>query len=409
MEETSRTMIAEEKDPKKRMMEGDGVIRRQDNKKEVTATTMTTTVAACCQMCRSKVALYKCPRCFVKTCSLECVKSHKLDRQCDGKRDRTAFCRVSQFTDQTLKSDYHFLEDVLAALPSSGKRQHNVPGIQPPPSNPHSSGNNNHAAPTPVLLQAPRKTIATFSPESEKCTQSISTMTAVGGDDKQQQSMLIERSGDNNCANDVESLQLQPALKRPKYDTPNGEEEDAWFLALPGHLKKLVAQARRRGTNLLLMPTGMERRKSNTTSHNHKADRLSWKVDFLFSNNSVGEDSINAGEKTESFVLDRVPEESTWLAVLSDALTTQRKRVGKSSVLTEWLSRLQNTSNQDSSLEWCLLMKKIPSTQLRYIQLDKSKSVRESLNDLTVIEYPTILVVPKTQLQNYPLLIQQVD
>jgi hypothetical protein len=220
--------------------------------------------------------------------------------------------------------------------------------------------------------------------------------------------MLIERCGDNNCADGVE-LQLEPALKRPKHDTRDGEEEDAWFLALPGHLKKLVAQARRRGTNLLLMPTGMERRKSNTTSHNHKADRLSWKVDFLFSNNSVVEDSLHTDKKTESFVLDRVPEESTWWTVLSDALTTQRKRVGKSSVLTEWLSRLQNKSDHDPSLEWCLLMKKIPSTQLRYIQLDKSKSVRESLKDLTVIEYPTILVVPKTQLQNYPLLIQQVE
>jgi len=38
--------------------------------------------AACCAVCRAEAAKYKCPRCFVQTCSLACVKRHKEDSQC---------------------------------------------------------------------------------------------------------------------------------------------------------------------------------------------------------------------------------------------------------------------------------------------------------------------------------------
>ena len=66
-----------------------------------------------CMVCNAKPFVYKCPRCSYLTCSLECCKKHKLERDCNGKRDKTAFVSVREYKDKALLSDYHFLEDTL--------------------------------------------------------------------------------------------------------------------------------------------------------------------------------------------------------------------------------------------------------------------------------------------------------
>ncbi|XP_075688239.1 box C/D snoRNA protein 1 [Rhinoderma darwinii] len=64
-----------------------------------------------CETCGSEEAKYKCPRCLKYSCSLPCVKKHKVDVACTGVRDKTAFVPLSTFSDLHLLSDYRFLED----------------------------------------------------------------------------------------------------------------------------------------------------------------------------------------------------------------------------------------------------------------------------------------------------------
>ncbi|XP_056388479.1 box C/D snoRNA protein 1 [Hyla sarda] len=64
-----------------------------------------------CETCGSEEAKYKCPRCLKYSCSLPCVKKHKVDVTCSGVRDKTAFVPLSSFSDIHLLSDYRFLED----------------------------------------------------------------------------------------------------------------------------------------------------------------------------------------------------------------------------------------------------------------------------------------------------------
>lgn len=66
-----------------------------------------------CAVCKSSASLYKCPACSITTCSCECVKKHKIQSGCNGKRNRAEFVSKSGFTDKHLRSDYHFLEDTL--------------------------------------------------------------------------------------------------------------------------------------------------------------------------------------------------------------------------------------------------------------------------------------------------------
>ena len=68
-----------------------------------------------CSVCKLEIAVYSCPRCKTRTCSLECCLSHKREQNCNGKRDRTAYISKEEFSSnsQHLMSDYNFLEDAL--------------------------------------------------------------------------------------------------------------------------------------------------------------------------------------------------------------------------------------------------------------------------------------------------------
>ena len=66
-----------------------------------------------CEVCCADEGRYKCPRCSMFTCSLSCCKQHKKTNNCSGKRDKTAFVDMQTYSERDLRSDYHFLEDVL--------------------------------------------------------------------------------------------------------------------------------------------------------------------------------------------------------------------------------------------------------------------------------------------------------
>ena len=66
-----------------------------------------------CDVCRTEEAKYTCPRCFTKSCSLKCCKAHKVEKKCDGKRHQTGFVDIKDFDETVLKSDYHFLHNIV--------------------------------------------------------------------------------------------------------------------------------------------------------------------------------------------------------------------------------------------------------------------------------------------------------
>ncbi|XP_062047631.1 box C/D snoRNA protein 1 isoform X1 [Lepus europaeus] len=65
-----------------------------------------------CETCGTEEAKYRCPRCMRYSCSLPCVKKHKVELTCNGVRNKTAYVSIQQFTEMNLLSDYRFLEDV---------------------------------------------------------------------------------------------------------------------------------------------------------------------------------------------------------------------------------------------------------------------------------------------------------
>ncbi|PNX74896.1 box C/D snoRNA protein 1-like [Trifolium pratense] len=57
-----------------------------------------------CGECKSNPSKYKCPGCSIQSCSLPCVKAHKLRTGCTGKRNQTQFVHISKFNDSILLS-----------------------------------------------------------------------------------------------------------------------------------------------------------------------------------------------------------------------------------------------------------------------------------------------------------------
>ena len=66
-----------------------------------------------------KESKYCCPRCKKRTCSLECVKAHKVENDCSGVADKASFVKLSDFDNIQMISDYKFLENIKESMESS--------------------------------------------------------------------------------------------------------------------------------------------------------------------------------------------------------------------------------------------------------------------------------------------------
>ena len=64
-----------------------------------------------CWAC-DNTAKYKCPKCEVRSCSLQCVQRHKTEAECDGIRDKVKYLPINKFTDLDVVSDFRLLEEV---------------------------------------------------------------------------------------------------------------------------------------------------------------------------------------------------------------------------------------------------------------------------------------------------------
>ncbi len=65
-----------------------------------------------CVFCPDCIAIYTCPRCATRTCSLPCSVAHKTRTGCSGTREKAKFIPMNRYTHGTMMDDYVFLEDM---------------------------------------------------------------------------------------------------------------------------------------------------------------------------------------------------------------------------------------------------------------------------------------------------------
>jgi len=80
-----------------------------------------------CQICKINKYKYTCPKCFIKTCSVNCVKNHKKRFKCNGIRDK--FKKISKNTDYNEKvffRDMKYLSNTINEINTSNKIIYNL-------------------------------------------------------------------------------------------------------------------------------------------------------------------------------------------------------------------------------------------------------------------------------------------
>ncbi len=350
-----------------------------------------------CQICKVEKSVYRCPACFIRTCSLVCCNAHKEEHKCNGKRDRTAFVPLGKFTDSTVASDFHFLEDVLAGS-DRGKRLIQELGISKQRGNSKrkriEDDNNNMSQEMPLHPLSKLK-LATDKISADACLDMAHELHNDKVSDRDQRD------------NDINSLvQVCSAKKK------TSSKIDPVLSQYPKHKQRLVLKAKERNITLLLMPPGMQRHIMNkTTQYDAKNDMIQWKVEVIFhiisKTAAIKEFSIAERTKT-TLIIDRIPENESVHDHLAKAF--EKGLSHSSPAETRFiLSHFRQNANYEIKNEVLALMKKIPSksSQPSYYKLDLKNSLGEMLNSMSIIEFPTVEIVSKEDARYFPLMIEE--
>ena len=221
-----------------------------------------------CEECKLNEAIYQCPRCNIRTCSLECVRKHKTKTDCNGKRNREAFLPLCRMSDSSLRSDYFFLEEVLDRMPRDAKRA---------------------------------------------------------------------------------KTQHQTSRKS----------------------RRLLQQCEKRGINLKIMPTMMERHKKNSSWYCVKRDTVMWKVEVI----------IHPSRKSFFFQLSEDE---------AEIITHLQKHAQKTEI------------SIDDSMRIFVKQLPAPTNEQRYAEIEAIDNLRSFLSGMTIIEHPTIYCVNKDCVSEFP-------
>ena len=161
---------------------------------------------------------------------------------------------------------------------------------------------------------------------------------------------------------------LNQTVKRQK---PNHEKKSH----LSKNKKKLKEQARERGIEFKMMPPIMERHKSNSSWYSIQKDTITWKVEV-----------IRIPDRTSVSV--HIDEHRT------DILDVIRKAFSDDD--DSGVSLLDSNHHK--------LFVKAPSSAKtpQYAEIPSFSPLNQALRGLTVIEYPTIYMVPPEKLDEFP-------
>lgn len=136
--------------------------------------------------------------------------------------------------------------------------------------------------------------------------------------------------------------------------------------------RRLLQQAEKRGTSLQLMPSMMVRHKTNTSWYCAPKDTITWKVEVV----------VHPSKATTSFNLSE--HEEDLMGKVSSHCTKEKITI---------------PTGENS-----LFLMKLPRTEAgpRYAELDPMASLKTALRGMSLIEHPTIHLVPNDIREKFP-------
>lgn len=371
-----------------------------------------------CTICMDKIAIYRCPGCFERTCSLSCCKVHKEKSGCSGKRNRVGYVPLYQFNDSTLSSDYHFLEDVLAKS-ERGKRLIKEMGASMnscPKSNKRFKMDSNK-----TNNKTPQKDVSNSIP--------IQPLLSLKVDDVEGMDKSYQSTQDKDVVDETDSDMFQGTLAtKPvmltevssKNSIPavkSTMEENNLLSTYPPYKQNFVRQAHERGIRVLLMPPGMQRHIMNkSTKYDVKKDLITWKVEFIIHLFTPKENDKIIGKQSQGesskliLTLDRIPESDSLYEHLSKLFERNTSHAAPALNRATLLHFCDSSNTKILRDDVCVLMKRIPckSSCPTYKRLNLTEPLRDILQGTTVIEYPSIEVVREEDLGRFSVFIEEI-
>ncbi len=387
-----------------------------------------------CSICKVTAAIYRCPGCMTRTCSLKCCLVHKEESGCNGKRNRVEFVPLHQYSDSTLSSDFHFLEDVLAKSERGKRLIKDIGATVRNHSSSHKSSNHKKRRKIEDVSKGKSNNDDEYRGEQNHDTNSMMPIQPLlrlkvdedgGGKTSQENEIKLNVHSSNNSPtkkHEDSSCHNVTSQHNPmRRENSNGgvirsmklsEEEESRLTRYPPHKQKLVRQAHQRGITLLLMAPGMQRHIVNkSTKYDSKRDVIYWKVEFilhLFARSNEGTDTPSQSSKL-TLTADRVPETesiSMHLSKLIERNTSHSAPASTRSTLLQFCCSANTKLMKDNV---CSLLKRIPckSSQPSYRKLDLNHCLSDMLKGATVIEFPTIEIVLQEDLHHFPIFISE--
>eukprot|EP01054_Gregarina_sp_Poly1_P003212 Gregarina_sp_Poly_1__3211@NODE_1914_length_3092_cov_309_326612_g1235_i0_p1_GENE_NODE_1914_length_3092_cov_309_326612_g1235_i0NODE_1914_length_3092_cov_309_326612_g1235_i0_p1_ORF_typecomplete_len450_score61_01zfHIT/PF04438_16/1_2e05XRN1_D1/PF18332_1/0_039_NODE_1914_length_3092_cov_309_326612_g1235_i011672516 len=75
-----------------------------------------------CRVCMIGEAIYQCPRCLTRSCSIECVKKHKVEDRCSGRRHGIEDKAMKDMDATDLERDLRFLDAVGCSVERNARQ-----------------------------------------------------------------------------------------------------------------------------------------------------------------------------------------------------------------------------------------------------------------------------------------------
>lgn len=81
-----------------------------------------------CSVCLTGTSKYRCPKCSIQTCSMNCSRRHKSLNSCSGAFSPASFLSKKELlTVQSLDRDYNFLSSVESCLDRCARNRAKIP------------------------------------------------------------------------------------------------------------------------------------------------------------------------------------------------------------------------------------------------------------------------------------------
>ncbi|XP_011860089.1 PREDICTED: box C/D snoRNA protein 1 isoform X2 [Vollenhovia emeryi] len=167
---------------------------------------------------------------------------------------------------------------------------------------------------------------------------------------------------------------------------------------LPVHLHKLRCAASYKKVSLLFMPQFFSRHKENTTYLNWKTNELFWRLEWIFP----------LAENVECIVernLDSVRLSTLLEQILDPVSSTDGTDIEKLNGRLFLADKLQFYRAAGlSNIKVFLKAEKIKKANSRFYDLDLTLTLRENLENKTIVEFPTLHVVTKDHSNVYEII-----